>query len=81
MENIKEEKKEEINDDLSEELNQICNEILMNCFNHTKNPKLIRELLNIIYLQRNYDKKNKSKNNNKNKTYDYYSNNNIKLSN
>ena len=78
LENIKEEKKEEINDDLSEELNQICNEILMNCFNHTKNPKLIRELLNIIYLQRNYDKKNKSKNNNKNKTYDYYSNNNNK---
>ena len=78
MENIKEEKKEEINDDISEELNQICNEILMNCFNHTKNPKLIRELLNIIYLQRNYDKKNKSKNNNKNKTYDYYSNNNNK---
>ena len=63
LENIKEEKKDESNDNLTEELSQICNEFLLNCFNNTSNPKIISQLLNIIYLQRKYDKKNnKSRN-------------------
>ena len=63
LENIKEEKKDEPDDNITEELSQICNEFLLNCFNNTSNPKIISQLLNIIYLQRKYDKKhNKTKN-------------------
>jgi len=69
LENMKEEKKNEPDDNLTEELSQICNEFILNCFNDTSNPKIISQLLNIIYLQRKYDKKN-------NKTKNQFYNNN-----
>ena len=69
LENMKEEKKNEPDDNLTEELSQICNEFILNCFNNTSNPKIISQLLNIIYLQRKYDKKN-------NKTKNQFYNNN-----
>ena len=58
LENIKEEKEETTEDNFSEELSQICNEFLLNIFKNTDNPKLIAQLLRIINMQREYDKKN-----------------------
>ena len=50
LENLKEEKKD---DKSNEELIDICNKFMLKCFEGTRNPKLVLELIKIINLIRN----------------------------
>ena len=62
LENIKEDKKDENDDDnFEEELSTISNDFLLNCFDNTSDPKLISQLLNIIYLIKKYEENNSLK--------------------
>ena len=54
LENIKEEKKEDTSE---QELIEISNTFILKCFEGTKDPKLISELLKIINLLKNSKKK------------------------
>ena len=60
LEDIKEEKKV---DNLSkEELNELYNKIILDCFNNSKDPKIIIKLIEFISLLKNNVKKNKNGN-------------------